>query len=421
MKIFGRTITISKPNDQTPPPAPMQPQVSYGFGPISHSDIGRHVSIDTAKKIATAYRCANIISDDIASMPFQQFEKIGKDIRRVEPNAAQRNIAYLIEVQPNRWMTPFIFKKTMADWLVWRGNAYVWTPPSSYREMFLLNSDMTYPVFDLDGNLWYQTLFPSGKNQIIPSVEIAHLMINPVDGIYGRGVLTFSRDTLGRQLTAYDTQNSIIKKGLNPSGFLWTSATVADQAARDKVRREYIESATDEKKGGIVIMDGNFTKFEAVTMKPLDAQFLETVAKNEVDVLNYFGMPEFKLNMGKQSYEANIQQDKNYLYTTLDSYLVQIEQVFGIKLVRLEEQGRKYFRFTREALMRMDAKSRAEYLNFKVNNGQMTPNEARQVDDMNPFEGGDSHYMQSSMGVIQKDGIILGGVTEKTTEKVVQK
>lgn len=420
MSIFDSIRNIFRPKNELPP-APIQPQMSFGYDGRMSSDLGRYVTVDVAKKIATAYRCANIISDDIASMPFQQFERIGKNIQRVEPNAQQRNIPYLLEVQPNRWMTPFIFKKTIADWLIWRGNAYIWTPPSKYREMFILNADMTTPIFDLDGNLWYQTLFPSGKPQIIPSVEIAHLMINPVDGIYGRGVLMFARDTLGRQLTSYDTQNNIIKKGLNPSGLLWTSSTVSDPEAREKVRREYIESSRDEKKGGVIIMDANFTKFEPVTMKPLDAQFLETIAKNEVDVLNYFGMPEFKLNMGKQSYEANIQQDKNYLFTTLDSYLVQFEQVFGIKLVRLEEQGRKYFRFTREALLRMDPKTRAEYLNYKVMNGQMTPNEARQVEDLNPYDGGDGHYLPSNMGLVQPDGTILGGVTQTTVEKVVQK
>jgi hypothetical protein len=39
----------------------------------------------------------------------------------------------------------------------------------------------------------------------------------------------------------------------------------------------------------------------------------------------------------------------------------------------------------------------------------MTPNEALQVEDMNGYAGGDSHYMPSNFGQIQADGSILGG------------
>jgi HK97 family phage portal protein len=421
MTLFDRIRSAFSPKNELPPPA-VKPVVYPEFIGSTYTESGKHVSIETAKCIATAYRCANIISDDIASMPFQMFEKIGPNIERVKPDANLRNMAYLLEVQPNRWMTPFIFKKTWANWLIWRGNAYIWTPPGRYREMFLLNSDATYPVFDQAGTLWYKTRFPSGKEQTIPDVEICPSMINSTDGINGKSILTYARETMGRQLAAQQTQNKLIGRGLTPGGILTVKGVVGDKEARKKLKREFSEEIQgSENSGNIAIKDDMIVDFTPISIKPIDAQFLETIAATNVDILNYFGMPEFKLNQGKQNYESNEQQHKEYLFSTLDPYLVQLEQAGGVKWVRTEEQGRKYFKFIRESLLRMDPTKRAEYKKSMIDSGQMTLNEARQIEDLNPFKGGDAHYFASNMGLIQEDGTILGGVTKETTKEVVTK
>lgn len=118
----------------------------------SRSASGKRVTVDGAKSIAAAYRCANTISDDISSMPLQQFYKINNTVQRVLPDQSLRNTAYLIEIEPNRWMSPSVMKKTLADWLIWWGNAYTWTPLSPFRETFILSADKTFPWFDSDGN-----------------------------------------------------------------------------------------------------------------------------------------------------------------------------------------------------------------------------------------------------------------------------
>ena len=97
----------------TPIPAEMQPGES-GFllywPPMA--TIGT-ITVETAKKLSTVYRCMNILSDDIAALPFQQFEKLERGSRRIRPDGDSRNVAYLIEIEPNRWQTPFVFKKRL--------------------------------------------------------------------------------------------------------------------------------------------------------------------------------------------------------------------------------------------------------------------------------------------------------------------
>ena len=44
----------------------------------------------------------------------------------------------------------------------------------------------------------------------------------------------------------------------------------------------------------------------------------------------------------------------------------------------------------------MDAKGRAETNEIKIRSGVMTPNEAREKDDVSAYDGGDQFYMTSN-------------------------
>jgi len=94
-----------------------RPELLSGYNLTTIS--GQVVTPESTKRIATAYRCANIISDDIAKIPLQQFvSRRPGNIERVRPNGFIRNLPYIVEVQPNRNQTPFIFKKTVILWLI---------------------------------------------------------------------------------------------------------------------------------------------------------------------------------------------------------------------------------------------------------------------------------------------------------------
>ncbi|MAT45358.1 MAG: phage portal protein [Anaerolineaceae bacterium] len=399
------------PKNQLPaPPAAVVPQTTHSmYNPFGQRTVsGKRVSAETAKKIATAYRCGNILSDDIASMPFQVFQKIGKKIEQVSPDVITRNTSYLMEIQPNRWMTPFIFKKTAILWLLYWGNSYIWEPAGNFREFFILPADRTYPVFDESGNLWYKTFFPSGKEETIPWVEITHLMINSTDGVSGRSVLTYAAETMGRQLGAHETQNRINGNGLNPAGIIWVEGEIADPKARKKLKDEYMkEIYGSENAGGIAVFDDTIGKFEKVTMNPTDAQFLESIEATDSEIANFFGMPLYKLNMGKQSYQSNEQQNLDYLRTTLNPYLVQWEQVARIRWIKAQQQNYTYMRFVRDAILQTDAKTRSEITRNRILSGQLTPNQALQIEDMSPYDGGDRHYFPSNMAVIEDDGSLV--------------
>jgi HK97 family phage portal protein len=345
--------------------------------------------------VASVFRCANGISDDIATMPFQQFRRAsdGKT-EKIQPDAALRNMAYLLEVMPNRWMTPAILKKTAVQWLLFWGNALIWMPPPpAQRELFILPTNMTLPKHDKDGNLWYEVRFPNGDNRLIPAVEVMHVMINSTNGIWGKSILEYARETIGLRIGQRDTQSTIQGDGLNPAAYIQVAGQV-DKTGREKLREAYSEAISGaENVGRLAVFDSKIVKFEPISMKLTDAQFLESIGATDLEIANFFKFPAYKLNMGKEAYQSNEQQDLDYLKSSLDPYLVQWEQAARLRWLSEAEQQGGYFKFIRESILRTNAKSRAELHEIEIRTGILSPNEAREHEDRDSYDGGDAFWM----------------------------
>ena len=382
-----------KIDDRASPKADYAP--SWGY----RTESGERVTVEGAQGIATAYRAKNILSDDVAKMPFKMIRRVGRNIEQVEPDEMLRNMAYLLQVSPNLWdWTPFQFKKAVIEWQLFYGNAYIWSPVTGPRQLLILPADKTMPVFDLRGNLWYRHIFSNGEASFIPAVEVLHLLINPdATGFIGRGVITFARETFGRQLAARKTQGMMFSQGFMPAAYVQMSGELSAEA-RKKVRGAYEESMSGaENAYRLAVFDSRITKFEPINIQLKDAQFLEAIEATDRDIANFFGLPEHMLNRGKESYNSNEQKYIEYLQGSLDSYLVPWEEAARIRWLSRGEQANTYFKFIREALLRMDSKGRADMFAQRISYGTMTPNEAREKEDESAYEGGDRHYMAGNI------------------------
>jgi HK97 family phage portal protein len=276
---------------------------------------------------------------------------------------------------------------------------------STYPELFHLEAGKVRPVFDKHGNRYFQVLFDNGKVKEIPDPEILHLMINPdKKGVYGRSVLGYAQDTINRQIGANNSRNTLMGNGLLPTAILKVNGQISEEA-RNKVKDSYLKSAAD----GVMVQDNAILDFKQITMNASDVQFLESIQATETEIANYFGLPQYKLNLGKQSYQSNEQQQLDYLGTTLNPYLVQFEQSARLKWLATEEQDAGFFRFERKALMQLDTKTQAEFLHTQIFDGIYSPNEARAINDLEPYPGGDQHYFPGNMAVITEKGLTMPG------------
>lgn len=418
MGLFKKALTPSRayaPEEAAPM---MSGYDHYGSQRISTKS-KQVVTPESAKTIATAYRAKNILGNDVAKMPLQHFRRIDGVVTQIEPEPTLLNMAYLLEIKPNRWMIPFIFKKTVMEWLIFWGNSYIWRPIGGAPELFILPSSTTKPTLDEFGNKVYEVTFPNGMRDILPDVEVTHIMINSINGREGKSVLEYAAETLGKQLAAYSTQNQIHGDGVKAAVVMQMNGTLKPED-RDRVREEYKKSLSEP--GAIAVIDNKVMKYDQIGMKLTDAQFLESIQATDRDIANFFEMPEYKLNMGKQSYESNTQQKLDYLETTLDPYLVQIEQAGRVQWLPFANYKTDYFKFNREAFLRTDAKSRAELFKLRIDSGTMTPNQARSIEDENAYEEGNTYWMTRNNAPVkelidpQTSALVNSGRSRTTTQ-----
>jgi len=365
---------------------------------------GEKVSVYSAMSIATFYRGLNIITDDIAKMPFQQFSRQDNKVEHVEPDGLARNMAYLLQVSPNLWgWTPFQFKKAVATWVLTHGNGFVWRPPLITPQLLILPANRTVPVFEKNtGDLWYQHTFSNGEKRYIPAVEILHLLINPDEsGVMGRGVIQFARESIGRQLGAHKVQSRMYSSGLTAAAYVQVDAHL-DQDGRNKIKASYSEAISGADNAySLAVFDKKITKFEPIQISAKDAEFLGQIDATDRDICNFLGLSEHMLNRGKEAYNSNEQKYTEYLQGTLDAYLVPWEEGARIKWLSQSEHGTGYFKFNRASLLRMDAKARAETNSIKIQSGQMNPNEARALEEQSPYAGGERYWMMSNLQPVE--------------------
>lgn len=376
------------------------PQPDYPSSSGYHTKSGEQVSVFTSQSIATAYRAKNIISDAVGIMPFKMYHRAGSTIQTVEADAVTRNMPYLMQISPNLWgWAPFYMKKAFVEWLMFYGNAYQWKPPVSPAQTFILPASRTKPVFDMDGNLWYEHRFSnSSAPSYIPSVEVMHLMINPDEtGCMGRGVVTFARETFGRRLAANKTQSMLFAQGFMPAAYMKFDGDLTKEM-RDKIRESYEEAMSGADNAyRLAILDKKILEYKPVEMQLRDSNWLESIDATDRDICNWFGIPEHMLNRGKEAYNSNEEKYEEFVTLTLDPFLVPWEEAARIRWAPESEQTTTYFKFKREALYRMKAKERAELNSIKIGSGQMNPNEARAMDEENPYDEGNRFFMASNI------------------------
>lgn len=383
--------------------SPESPHAGYEPAYGRRTQSGETVSVFSSQCIATAYRAKNIISDAVAAMPFKQYHREGKRRMEVDENPTVRNMPYLLQVMPNDWgWTPFQLKKSFTEWLLFYGNGYIWRPPVSPAQLFVLAANRTRPLFDMSGNLWYEHKFAGAvKPAYIPAVEILHLLINPDEtGMMGRGVITFARETFGRRMAANKAQSMLHAQGFMPAAVIKANGDLSKEQ-RDKIRDAYEESMSGTDNAyRLAIIDKKIESYEPVEMQLKDSSWLESISATDDDIALFFGIAAHMLNRGKEAYNSNYEKFEEFKALTLDPFLIPWEEAARIRWLPRSTQGSDYFKFKREALLRMSPKERAEMNSVKIQSGQISPNEARAQDELDPYELGDQYFMNSGIQAI---------------------
>lgn len=381
------------------------------------SGSGQSVSADSAMQLSTVWACVRLLSETIATLPLKLY--------RLEPSgtrtpAISHQLYPILCRRPNAEMTPSRFFQVIVASLCLRGNAFIEKKRIGNRIVALvplLPQNMTVKRLE-NGQLEYRYIDDVGHltssltPRVIPAKNMMHIKGFGLDGMCGIQPLKAGREVFGSALSLETTAAKYFKNGMLASGFLTAERFLSDEQ-RQKLQQSLERFMGAENTGKTMLLE-NGIKYQGVTLDPQASQMLQSRERSVEEICRWFGVPPFMVgHMTKQSSWASSVEGMNLIFLSngLRPLLVNIEQ--EINRCLLDDDEDYFAEFSVEGLLRADSKGRASYYTTALQNGWMSRNEVRKLENMPPVEGGDTYTVQLNLTPLNK----LGQANRQKTPK----
>lgn len=351
-------------------------------GSPSHS--GVLVSQHSAMTIGAVYRAIGLISGCVAKIPIDIMRDKGSDVHEREEG---HPLEYTLNIKANDEMDAKTYREVVTAWTLaggtapseieWRGSASpkLWPIKPSRVTPRRISQRLMYDVTDDMG----------GNVQTIPADKIMTVIGPSPDGIVGYSVIRMARETLGLALAAERFGSGFFGNGAIPKGIFTYEGKMDEQAERHwrQMYNETHQGVANSNKAAILRAGW---KYQAISIPPDDAQFLETRKFTITDIARWYGIPPHLLGDLDRSTNNNIEhQSLEFLLYCLDYWLVTWENRLRYFLLSDKEVAAGfYLRHRRRDLLAMDSKTMAESNKELVAAGIKNGNEVRKELGMNP-------------------------------------
>lgn len=413
-------LNIFKSRDK---PRNSTPGQSYSFL-FGGSSSGKNVNERSAMQMTAVYACVRILSEAIAGLPLHLF-RYGKDGNKEK--AMGHALYRLLHDEPNPEMTSFIFRETLMTHLLLWGNAYAQIIRNGKGEVIAL-----YPLMpnrmkvdrDNAGNLYYEYTRSSddastmnGSTVILKQTDILHIPGLGFDGLVGYSPIAMARNAIGLAMATEEYGAKFFANGAQPGGVLEHPGIIKDPArVRESWNSVYQGSGNSHR---IAVLEEGM-KYTPIGIAPNEAQFLETRKFQIDEIARIFRVPPHMVGDLEKSSFSNIeQQSLEFVKYTLDPWVIRWEQNLAKALFSEEEKKDYFFKFNVDGLLRGDYVSRMNGYAVGIQNGFMSPNDVRSLENMDLIpdeEGGNIYVLNGNVVKLREAGAAYKGGGNANTE-----
>lgn len=352
------------------------------------------VSMEAALGVPAVWAAVNFIAGTIAGLPLHVYDKTTGGKKRVKGTRLNPVVPMLHDAV-NDGLTSF----------QWRYDTMVGVLTEGRFVSYIERDDRDQPVnlFPLPGatvkilsnGRKQYTHRAGGKTTIYDQSEVLDLtfMLRP-DLVTHRSPLRQCAVAIGKAVNANEYGSKLFKNGGLPAFALtgpFQSGKAAERAGVD------IAEATREaaRRGANVLAIPLGHELKPLGTDPEKMQLTETQRFAVQEVGRIYNLPPSFLQELSEGIRADVeQQDIHLAKHTIKRWLEQLEGEMNLKLFGRGSQ--RIVEFNLDGLMRgafvarMDGNSRA------IQTGQLTPNEARAMDNREPMPGGDVLFIQGA-------------------------
>jgi len=365
--------------------------LSFYFG---SSAAGKAVNERTAMQTSAVYACVRILSEAVAGLPLHVYrytEDGGKE--RVPELMLYR----LLHDEPNPEMTSFIWRETSMSHLLIHGNAY----------SQIIRDGRGYPValypllpsrmeVDRAANNELIYTYQSDKGQVkLTRWDVLHIPGLGYDGIVGYSPIAMAKQAIGTAIAVEEYGAKFFANGASPGGVLEFPGVVKDvQRVKDSWNAGYQGSDNAHK---VALLEEG-ARFNPISLPPEAAQFLQTRKFSITEIARIFRVPPHMLADLEKATFSNIEhQSLEFVKFSLQPWVSRWEQSLRQALILPSEKALITIRFNLDGLLRGDFKSRYESYAIGVQNGFLSPNDVRSLEDLNLIPNGDVYMVNGTM------------------------
>jgi HK97 family phage portal protein len=334
--------------------------------------------------MVAVYRAISLLSGLVAGLPFKAFRYSDRSEVIVRPMH-----------NPGYDRTPFELWETVMVHLLGWGNAWVHKERNAFgaiENLVPINPSRVKPKYYPPGTLVdqgvkvFEVKQPDGSLIPMTNYELMHIPGLSYDGLLGLSPVGVARQAIGTQMAADDLASRQYSNGNMIGGVLTTDRPLTQQQA-DALKARWREKMQGARHAHDIAVLDTGTKFQATTLAPEEAQFLQTRRWQTIEIARVFGIPPHLLGDVERttSWGTGIeQQNIAFVAYTLRPWLSRIEQRVSFQVVTPKSQ---FAEFEINGLLRGSAPERAAFYANGIQWGWLTRNEARIKENLVPITG----------------------------------
>lgn len=369
-----------------------------------HLPIGAILQTDTmsaevAVRVTCILACVRFIASSLACMP--------TEIIRRRPGFPKTHCHDLpcydvLTWRPNSWQSDFEYKETTSYHLALYGRAYsriVAGDNGFCSSLEPLHPSRMTCMRGAEG-LIYRYLLPRGTYKDFQQSEIVHYRWMSDNSYEGQlpAELCATSVALARKLDI--AASAFWDNSARPDGVIETQEEIPAEA-QARFRDQWREIYGGPKKRGSTAILPKKTQFKAIDSNSNEAnQFMELRKSMLPDIARVYGIPTTLLGDDAMAKYSNVEQEfvTAHVFGLLP-WQKRFEGAIDRSILRTYDNpmdGRHYCRLDSRALLRGDTQARVALYQFLFNCGAISPNELRDLEDLDLLENpaANTTYMQ---------------------------
>ena len=380
------------------------------------STSGKSVTERSAMQMTAVYSCVRILSEAIAGLPLHLYRYAENGSKEKAVNSP---LYFLLHDEPNSEMTSFIFRETLMTHLLLWGNAYAQIIRNGKGDVVAL-----YPLMpnrmsvdrDSSGQLYYEYQTSTdeartnkgGTVRLNPS-DVLHIPGLGFDGLVGYSPIAMAKNAIGMAIACEEYGARFFANGAAPSGVLEHPGVLKDP---DRIRDSWYKTYGGSSNSGKVAVLEEGMKYTQISIAPEQAQFLETRKFQINEIARIFRVPPHMVGDLEKSSFSNIeQQSLEFVKYTLEPWLIRWEQAMQRALIPQSDKTVYFIKFNVDGLLRGDYASRMSGYATARQNGWMSANDIRQLENLDRItaeSGGDLYLINGNMCRLDQAGAAYG-------------